>query len=164
MNNKLISAVVVATVLGSTTFAVADDGGNGHRKGPMLSIEEMDTNGDQMISKEEIAAHAKSRFDTVDTNGDGKLSTEEMAANAKKEITKRMEKRHAKILKRLDEDGDGLLSFEEMQAKRQERGNKMFDRLDENEDGMLSAEELEKMKQKGKRHGKKNKHEDNDSN
>ncbi len=153
MNNKLISAVVVATVLGSTTFAVADNGGNWHRKGPMLSIEEMDTNGDQMISKEEIAAHAKSRFDTVDTNGDGKLSTEEMAANAEKELTKRM-----------DEDGDGLLSFEEMQAKRQERGNKMFDRLDENEDGMLSAEELEKMKQKGKRHGKKNKHEDNDSN
>lgn len=164
MNNKIISTIVAVTVLGSATVVWADDGGHGHRKGPMLSIEAIDTNGDQMISKAEIAAHAKTRFDQVDTDGDGKLTAEEMAAHGEKEMTKRMEKRHAKILKRMDEDGDGLLSFEEMQAKGQKRTDKMFDRLDANEDGMLSAEELEKIKRKGKRHGKKNKHEDSESN
>ena len=64
-------------------------------------------------------------------------------------MTKRMKKRQAKMLKRMDADDDGMLSFDEMQAKQQKRLDKMFSRLDANEDGMLSAEELEKMKRKG---------------
>jgi Ca2+-binding EF-hand superfamily protein len=64
----------------------------------------------------------------------------------------------------MDADDDGMLSFDEMQAKQQKRLDKMFSRLDANEDGMLSAEELEKMKRKGKRHGEKHDHKDDDHN
>ena len=134
MNNKLIAAIAAASVLGSATSVAASGDDHGHRKWPKFSIEEMDTNGDQMISKEEIAAHAKARFDQVDTNDDGKLSADEMAAHGEKEMTKRMEKRQAKMVKRMDAD----------------------------DDGMLSAEELEKMKRKGKRHGEKHDHKDDD--
>ena len=56
----------------------------------------MDTNGDQMISKDEIAAHAKARFDQVDTNDDGKLSADEMLPTAKRN-DKALKKRQAKI-------------------------------------------------------------------
>lgn len=162
MNSKLIAAIAAASVLGSATLVAASGDDHGHRKGPKFSIEEMDTNGDQMISKEEIAAHAKARFDQVDTNDDGKLSADEMAAHGEKEMTKRMKKRQAKMLKRMDADDDGMLSFDEMQAKQQKRLDKMFSRLDANEDGMLSAEELEKMKRKGKRHGEKHDHSEGD--
>ena len=90
MNSKLIAAIAAASVLGSATWVAASGDDHGHRKGPKFSIEEMDTNGDQMISKDEIAAHAKARFDQVDTNDDGKLSADEMAAHGEKEMTKRM--------------------------------------------------------------------------
>ena len=70
----------------------------------------MDTNGDQMIRKDEIAAHAQARFNEVDTNCDAKLLVDEMAAHGEKEMTKRMEKRRAKMLKRMDADDDGVLS------------------------------------------------------
>ena len=164
MNSKLIAAIAAASVLGSATSVAASDDDHGHRKGRKISIEKIDTNGDQMISKEEIEADAKTRFDEVDTNNDGKLSAEEMSAHGKKEMTQRIEKRQAKMLKRMDLDYDGMLSFDEMQAKQLKRLNKMFERLDANEDGMLSAEELQKMKRKGKRHGEKHDHknEDND--
>jgi Ca2+-binding EF-hand superfamily protein len=162
MNSKLIAAIAVASILGSATWAAASGDDHGHRKGPKFSIEEMDTNGDQMISKDEIAAHAKARFDQVDRNDDGKLSDAEMAAHGEKEMTKRMKKRQAKMLKRMDADDDGMLSFDDMQAKQKKRMDKIFSRLDADADGMLSAEELEKIKHKGKRHGKKHGHEDGD--
>ena len=66
MNSKLIAAIAAASVLGSATLVAASGDDHGHRKGPKFSIEEMDTNGDQMISKDEISAHAKVRFDQVD--------------------------------------------------------------------------------------------------
>lgn len=158
MKSTLIAAIAAASVLGSATLVAASDDDHAHRKGPKFFHEEMDTNGDQLISKDEIAAHAKARFDQVDANGDGKLSAEEMAAHGEREMTKRMEKRQARMLKRMDADDDGMLSFDEMQAKQQKRMDKMFSRLDANEDGMLSAEELQKMKHKGKRHGKNHDH------
>lgn len=162
MNSKLIAAIAAASDLDSAKWVAASGDDHDHRKGPKFSIEEMDKNGDQMISKDEIAAHAKARFDQVDTNDDGKLSADEMAAHDEKEMTKRMKKRQAKMLKRMDAYDDGMLSFDEMQAKQQKRMNKMFSRLDANEDGMLSAEELEKMNRKGKRHGEKHDHSEGD--
>ena len=59
MNSKLIAAIAVASILGSATWAAASGDDHGHRKGPKFSLEEMDSNGDQMISKDEIAAHPK---------------------------------------------------------------------------------------------------------
>ena len=52
--------------------------------------------------------------------------------------------------------GDGKLSFEELNARRDPA--KMFAKLDTNEDGSLSAEEFEKArKHHGKGHGKDHK-------
>lgn len=55
-----------------------------------------------------------------------------------------MKKRQAKMLKRMDADDDGMLSFDEMQAKQQKHMDNIFSRLDADADGMLSAQELEK--------------------
>ena len=58
MNSKLI-ATIASLSLGQRHLVTASGDDPGHRKGPKFSIEEMDPNGDQMIGKDEIAAHAK---------------------------------------------------------------------------------------------------------
>ena len=52
MYSKLIAAIKAASILGSDTCVAASGDDHGHRKRPKVSIEEMDTNGNQMISKD----------------------------------------------------------------------------------------------------------------
>lgn len=66
--------------------------------------------------------HAKK----LDTNGDGMLTREEMLAKNAARFTS------------LDEDGNGSISADEFSAKLAQ----MFDRLDTNADGMLAPDEL----------------------
>ncbi|MDE0588989.1 EF-hand domain-containing protein [Halocynthiibacter sp. C4] len=131
------------------------DGEKGDKRGgARFNIEEIDTNGDGMISQEEIAAHQAARFKAMDTDGDGKISSEEMAAQADKKRAERKENRSERMIKALDKDGDGLVSEEEMQAR--SMGDDMFEKLDTDGDGLLSMEELKAgHKHMGKKKGKR---------
>ena len=104
---------------------------------------EFDLNGDNQISKDEMTAHAKTRFDRADQNRDGMLSAQEMTA----ERTKASERRINKMVKRIDANKDGQVSFEELQNGRKHRKqDNMFNKLDDNDDGFISAEEFAEMK------------------
>ena len=52
MYSKLIATIKAASIFGSATCVVASGDDHGYRKRPKVSIEEMDTHGDQMISKD----------------------------------------------------------------------------------------------------------------
>jgi len=53
----------------------------------------------------------------------------------------------------LDQNGDGLLSFEEFVAGHMQRLNERFRRIDQDEDGALSEEEVKEAHKKHRRRG-----------
>ena len=97
---------------------------------------------------EELQAQGEARFASIDTNGDGGLSAEELIAAAEG----RAEDRAARMLERLDENGDGILQMDEMPRRGGDRAERMFDRVDANDDGVISQEEFETAKE---RHGER---------
>lgn len=73
--NRLITALLALTLMIPAT-ALAAPGGPG--KPGASHFQQMDSNGDGVITAEEHAAAAAKRFATMDSNGDGKLTREEM--------------------------------------------------------------------------------------
>lgn len=149
-NLMIMSALGMSIALGGAVQGMA---ASGEGKGPRHSFEDLDANGDGQLTREEMQAHMKARFDAADTDGDGVMSLEEMQARGQK----RAAKRAGKMIERLDSDGDGGVSFEEAQAR---RGGKMFDRADANDDGAISKAEFDAAREKmremhAKHHGKK---------
>lgn len=136
---KILAAVVAATGILAAGTVVAKPGFGGF--GPKMQFEEIDTDGNGEISQAEMQAQKAARFSAADTNGDGKLSLEEMQANAQSRMAKRM----AKMIERLDTDGDGALNESEL-SQRGNRGD-MFARLDSDESGGISKEEFEKARE-----------------
>lgn len=143
---KILVAVIAAAGVLATSAVVAKPGFGGF--GPNMQFEDIDTDGNGEISKAEIEAQKAAHFRATDTNGDGKLSLEEMQANAQE----RAAARAAKMVSRLDADGDGALSESEL-SQRGRRGD-MFARLDRDDSGGISKEEFEKMREhrRGKSH------------
>ncbi|TDE41028.1 EF-hand domain-containing protein [Antarcticimicrobium sediminis] len=114
-------------------------GGHGMHQRP--TFEELDANKDGTLTSEEMLAHAQSRFATADADGDGKLSLEEMQAQARK----RADDMAAKMLKRMDQNGDGAVTFDEMPGQRREsRMEQMFSRSDADGSGGLTKEEFDR--------------------
>ncbi|MEP2784539.1 MAG: EF-hand domain-containing protein [Pseudoruegeria sp.] len=147
---------VVATTMAGATVAEAKKGPRHHGKEAM-TFEQMDTNGDGIITAEDLVAKQAERFATLDADGNGEVSAEELIAHAKSENEERMQKQSERMIEHMDENDDGVLSAEEMSGK--DRGERMFKHFDTNEDGEISEEEFaaaqEKMKdRKGPRKGK----------
>lgn len=148
MKRAVLISGVTAMAIALTAGVAAAKGGHGGKHGPHMNFEQLDSNGDGQVTKEELANAATTRFNAVDTNGDGNLSVDELAAASERANQDRI----AKMVEKRDENGDGVLSLTEMQP-RSDRMDHMFERLDANEDGVISAEEFEKMKDR--RHGKR---------
>lgn len=76
-------------------FAFAVLGLSAHGKGNMMKkhFQEMDTNGDGKVSKEEWAAFHETKFSSLDKDGDGFVSAEELKEHKK-------EKRQDKVKKK----------------------------------------------------------------
>ncbi|WP_373487733.1 EF-hand domain-containing protein, partial [Blastomonas sp.] len=77
----------------------------------------IDTNGDGIITEDEVRAHARARFAKMDANGDGKLDKADREA------------RQAANFAKMDTDGSGEVSQAEMQAAREARQAKRAERL-----------------------------------
>ncbi len=141
-NTSLTLGVILA--LGASSYAVAAPGeGRSADRAEMREemFNRLDGNGDGQFTREDLEAHAASRFEENDTNGDGFLSADELQAATQKRLSERAERMSARMLERLDEDGDGQLSFEEASAggKRSER---MFERADADGDGVITRTEF----------------------
>lgn len=141
MNKTMAVLSTVSLIKLAGAGLTASYGPDGDKQFPEFS--ELDLNGDNQISKDEMTAHVKTRFDRAEQNRDGMLSVEEMTAK----YIKASERRINKMVKRIDANKDGQVSFVELQNRRKHRkqGN-MLNKLDDNNNGFISAEEFAELK------------------
>lgn len=150
-NTGLLLGLLVA--MGAGSLALAAPGGA--RDADRTEIREemfnrLDSNGDGQFTREDLEEQAASRFEENDTNADDFLSADELKAATEKRISERAERMSARMLERLDEDGDGQLSLEEASAggKRSER---IFERADADGDGVITRAEFMSAERPGGR-------------
>lgn len=93
-------------------------------------FEAADTNDDDALTTEEIAAYRTARLSEVDVSGDGALSIEEFD-NLYRDLTRA---RMVDAFQRLDADGDGQISPQEMD----DRVARFVERMDRDGDGVLT--------------------------
>ena len=105
-------------------------------------LQQADKNGDGRVSRDEFLARRDAAFAGADANRDGRVTGEEFNAM----IAKRQSERWAVMFRRLDLNGDGVLSIEEMAAPGQVR----FNGMDANRDGFIDEDE---MSRHGRYHG-----------
>ena len=137
-------------------------------------IERMDRDGDQKLSREEAPERMGRHFDKLDNDADGFVSADELQAMMDRRNKQGRGDRRgkggqgekgdrgdrgsqgkrdpAKMIEKVDADGDGKISKTEMPEKLQKR----FEKLDANADGFIDLNELKSAAQKregGKRKG-----------
>ncbi|PUB12091.1 EF-hand domain-containing protein [Yoonia sediminilitoris] len=147
---KTILTATVLTVL-TMTAATADQRHNG------LDFAALDGNGDGAISLSELQARQTARFSDADSDGDGALSIDELTASVSQQAQERHASRVARMIERLDENGDGLLQEAELAARGSERMERMFERADSDDDGLVTESEFADLRDRrggdrGKRH------------
>lgn len=141
MQQKLKFAITVSIVVavGSAAFAQYPE----NVVSPETSFEELDLNKDGKVSKDEIRRKFVSVVESIDLNGDEKLSVEELM----RQHSERAKFRVARMIKRLDSDTDGSLSFAELKgSRRAENLNRLFNQIDMDNDGFVSKEEVQKAR------------------
>jgi Ca2+-binding EF-hand superfamily protein len=109
----------------------------------MSDFEEFDINKDGKVSKEEIRERREIAVQSMDLNGDEKLSAYELM----QQHTKRAQFSVKRMIKELDSNGDGSLSFAELKKSRHIQNlGRMFDRLDNDNDGYISKDEVQRVR------------------
>ena len=102
-------------------------------------LQRIDTNGDGVISMDEMTAARERLFRNLDRNGDGVIDQKEIE-NARQAIKDRAETAQARLgnrWRRLDTNGDGKVSEQEFASSMP-----LFELADRNGDGKLSADEI----------------------
>jgi Ca2+-binding EF-hand superfamily protein len=127
----LLGALAALALTSAAGAALAQDGAR-----EMPRFEALDTDGDGRITREELEARADARFAEADADGDGKLTPAELEAAAEKRRAERI----ARMVERLDADGDGALDRGELTERR--GAGRIFERLDADSDGALTREEF----------------------
>jgi Ca2+-binding EF-hand superfamily protein len=133
MKTKLMTGLVLAAVTLTAGMALARDGGM------RPDFATLDLDGDGMVTLAEMQAQPAARFTAADTDADGALSLQELTA----QLANGAADRAARMLERLDENGDGLVQSSEMAARATGQMDRMFDRLDADNDGNLTAAEFD---------------------
>lgn len=154
-----VLAVVGLAALGLTAAASLAQNTTPMGGGPMgggggaaAMMMQADTNGDGIISADEIRAHQQARFAQMDVNHDGQLSSDEMGPPAggpqpgvKNGMmnddyrTSMREQRHEQMLTLMDSDHNGTVSEDEFNAF---EGHRMM-MLDSNHNGQIDHDELQ---------------------
>ncbi len=115
-------------------------GGRGRGRDPQALFESMDINSDRQITPEEFRGPAP-MFALLDANGDGVLAAEELSLGSRRARGGRAGGRvgggPAAGFQNMDADGDGQVSLDEWAGTEQ-----TFRRLDGNGDGLLTPNEI----------------------
>ena len=141
MSKKLKYSVALLVVLSIGNTATAKNHDDMKFLGT-LSFKNLDINNDGKLSIEEIKTKRDSMVQSMDLNGDKMVSTQELM----QQHTKRADLFAKRMIKKLDADGDGSLSFTELKKSQQWKLSRMFYRLDKDLDGFISKEESQLRK------------------
>jgi Ca2+-binding EF-hand superfamily protein len=132
-------------------------GNKNHAARAEKRFQNLDKNNDGKVTAAELNQSLAARFVKMDTNKDGFLSKEDRKQVGKKgkKAGKKAGKRGAKMAKRmnrLDTNKDGKISAVEFQAV----GPVMFKKLDKNGDGVITKDEMKQGRKGHGKRGKKN--------
>ncbi len=129
-----ITGIILAglSITAVTSGAVAKG-----QRGNHMTFEQIDTDGNGQITREEMQSIVPNRFSATDTDADGFLTTAELEMAA----MERAKQRVAEMMERMDADGDGKIALAEMKARRDP--SRMFDRVDSDSDGTISQAEFD---------------------
>lgn len=138
MSKKLKFSVALLALLSIGNTAIAKNFNSMKILNPP-TFENLDINNDGKISKKEIEKQRDFMVQSMDLNGDKMVSTQELI----KRHAKRADFFTKRMIKKLDSNGDGSLSFSELKKSQQWKLERMFYRLDKNNDGFISKEEAQ---------------------
>ena len=123
-------------------------------------LSKLDTNNDDSIDKGEASKDKRGKisedFDEIDTNDDELIDLEELKDSLNNRKSNNRPKRVSpeKLLKDVDDNGDGTLNELEIAAKEKRNLSDNFNSIDTNQDHEIDLEELKVfylIKEKGKR-------------
>ena len=100
-----LSSIVVASL------AVAGNLGHHHKRHQIVHATSIDSNGDGQLTRKEVMAHSRTRFDRLDTNGDGLVSPDEYGT------------RLVNMFARMDTNGNGILEGDELPRRMKNGGH-----------------------------------------
>lgn len=145
----LISTIGVFTVTG---IAMAAKGYHEHQKmhrllSPTKILEQIDTNGDQAITIDELNGAMAKRFALADADNDGSITKTDVVAAIDENVAVNRIKRHSgKIADRFfigaDINNDNAVTKSEIEN----RMEKFYALADWNDDGKVEIEELERLR------------------
>ena len=153
--SAIAAIAVIGALLGTAALAQKGEmgmGGPGEGRGAMLTemFDTMDADKDGKLTYAEMEAHRKVEFAAADTNGDGVLSPEELSARALARFQEKLGERTQGMLDTMDNDGNGSLSADEIgKGPAEDR----FARIDTDNDGMISKEEAQAAMKHHRKHG-----------
>ncbi|MEL6235743.1 MAG: EF-hand domain-containing protein [Pseudomonadota bacterium] len=118
---------------------------------------QIDRDGDGVVTTEEADAFRAEQFAQADANTDGQVTRDELAAFHRARIEARLLERarrmaemaSARMMTRLDTDGDGQISAEEMTSPEADR---MFALVDRDGDGAITRRETRELRHRIRRH------------
>ena len=138
MSKKLKFSVALLALLSTGNTTIAKNFNSMKILNPP-TFEHLDMNNDGKLSKKEIEKQRDFMVQSMDLNGDKMVSTQELI----KRHAKRADFFAKRMIKKLDSNGDGSLSFSELKKSQQWKLERMFYRLDKNNDGFISKEEAQ---------------------
>ncbi len=143
--SAIAAIAVIDALLGTAALAQKGEmgmGGPGEGRGAMLTemFDTMDADKDGKLTYAEMEAHRKAEFAAADTNGDGVLSPEELSARALARFQEKLGERTQGMLDTMDNDGNGSLSEAEMGEG---PGMRNFARIDADNDGFVTRDEIQ---------------------
>ena len=148
-----LQALLAAALLGAALPTVAaipdpaatDTRANQHAEMKQRFFDQIDTNHDGRVSRDEYRAWVDGRFARLDANHDGTVDAGEIASSP--QTQERVQKRAERFVRHFDASGSGKVSEADFEAKAMAR----FDRLANGADS-LGVDQLGGFGRHGRRH------------